>query len=252
MLRSFLSRRRQSSEPQGSVPAGRRVYAIGDIHGRLDLLDELLEQIDADHAARGPAAPTLIFLGDLIDRGPDSAGVVDRLLQLSGDRPDVRFLLGNHEEIFLASLAGDEKALRVFCRVGGRETAISYGIDEAEYERLSYEQLLARLREVVPDGHRRFLAEFQALITLGDYVFVHAGIRPGVPLAEQNERDLRWIRDSFLGHGERLEKVVVHGHTIEPEGSSNIHRIGIDTGAYQTGRLTALGLEGDSQWRLQT
>jgi serine/threonine protein phosphatase 1 len=247
MLRRFLPARRDS-EPAAALPPGRRIYAVGDIHGRLDLLEAALARIAADDAARPTAQTELIFLGDLVDRGPDSAGVVERLRRLATERPGVRFLLGNHEEVFLLALGGDERAVRLFCRIGGRETIISYGVSPEDYERLSYEEVLERLAALVPTSHREFLNGFEQLVVAGDYAFSHAGVRPGVPFSEQRSEDLRWIREPFLDHRGALEKVVVHGHTIREEVEFRRHRIGIDTGAYATGRLTVLGLEGEQRW----
>ena len=234
------------------IPPGRRVYAVGDIHGRADLLDELIALIEADEQTRGPAETTLIFLGDIVDRGPGSAAVIDRLRALRAVRHDVRFLLGNHEEIFLGALDGEPKALRLFCRIGGRETVLSYGMDAAEYERLDYEELVQRLETLVPDEHRDFLNGFEDMIVIGDYAFVHAGVRPDTPLDLQRTADLRWIRDPFLDHRTALEKTIVHGHTMTDEIERRGHRIGIDTGAYASGRLTALGIENGETWALQT
>ena len=252
MLAKFLKSRARAQAWNDALPDGMRAYAVGDIHGRLDLLDDLLGRIDADDASRGPAETTIIFLGDLVDRGPDSAGVVERLRSLAESGRRVRFLTGNHEEILLESLAGDLKALKLLCRVGGRETALSYGMSENDYDRLGFEELAEALDRSVPAAHRRFLESFEDMITLGDYLFVHAGVRPDQPLDGQRTADLRWIRDTFLDHRRRLAKRVVHGHTIAPEVEFRPHRIGIDTGAYQSGRLTALGLEGVDQWILQT
>ena len=234
------------------IPPGRRVYAVGDIHGRADLLDELIALIEADEQTRGPAETTLIFLGDIVDRGPGSAAVIDRLRALRAVRHDVRFLLGNHEEIFLGALDGEPKALRLFCRIGGRETVLSYGMDAAEYERLDYEELVQRLETLVPDEHRDFLNGFEDMIVIGDYAFVHAGVRPDTPLDLQRTADLRWIRDPVLDHRTALEKTIVHGHTMTDEIERRGHRIGIDTGAYASGRLTALGIENGETWALQT
>ena len=250
--RFFRSKAPRSAGRSCSIPEGRRVYAVGDIHGCADLLDDLIAQIDADDAARGAAETTVIFLGDIVDRGPGSAAVIDRLIGYAATRADVRFLQGNHEEIFLGALDGEPKALRLFCRIGGRETVLSYGMDAAEYERLDYEELVQRLAQLVPEAHRTFLAGFEDLITIGDYAFVHAGVRPDSPLDQQRVSDLRWIRDPFLDHRARLDKMVVHGHTITPSVETHAHRIGVDTGAYATGRLSALGLEGTESWTLQT
>ncbi len=222
---------------------GLRVYAVGDIHGRLDLLDRILMQIDADHAARPPAERHLVFLGDLVDRGPDSAGVVERIRTLAEGDPQVHCLMGNHEEIFLRSIEGDDKALRLFCRIGGRETLVSYGVTPEDYERLDYAEVVEQLLDRVPAAHRDFLTSLREILIMGDYVFVHAGIRPGIPIAEQKLAETRWIRDPFLDHRAPLEKMVVHGHTVAEEAEMLPHRIGIDTGAYHSDRLTALMLE---------
>ena len=250
---SKLFKSRPGAKPAlAAIPEGQRVYAVGDIHGRADLLDTLIAQIEADDRDRGPAETTLIFLGDIVDRGPGSAAVVERLRTLAQQRDAVRFLLGNHEEIFLGALDGEPKALRLFCRIGGRETVLSYGMQAAEYERLDYEELVHRLADLVPEEHRRFLESFEDMIVIGDYAFVHAGVRPDTPLDRQKTADLRWIRDPFLDHRTRLEKTIVHGHTMTDEIETRGHRIGIDTGAYTSGRLTALGLEGHEVWHLQT
>jgi serine/threonine protein phosphatase 1 len=236
----------------GAIPAGQRIYAVGDIHGRLDLLEELLAQIDADDAARHRAQTKLLFLGDLVDRGPQSAQVVERLIRLAQHRPRTQFVLGNHEEVFLAALSGDVKALKFFNRIGGRETILSYGITEQEYRDLDYPELLELLISRVPAQHRAFLEDFEDMVVVGDYAFVHAGIRPESPLAEQKISDLRWIRDEFLGHRGPLEKIIVHGHTIAPAVEMTAHRIGLDTGAYASGKLTAMGFEDDRRWVLDT
>lgn len=238
--------------PRGRLPAGRRVYAVGDIHGRRDLLDALLVRIEADIAARGPADTLVIFLGDLIDRGPESRGVVDRLIEYGRGPIATRFLMGNHEEVFLRALSGDLKALRFLIRIGGRETILSYGITEENYRALDFEDLMGRVRAKVPAEHIAFLSGFERWVEAGDYLFVHAGIRPGVPLEEQAGADLRWIRDDFLRHRDTFGRIVVHGHSITQDVDIRPNRIGIDTGAYASGRLTALGLEGGERWFLAT
>jgi serine/threonine protein phosphatase 1 len=234
------------------VPDGVRVYAIGDIHGRLDLLDALLAQIEADDRARGAARTEYVFLGDLMDRGPDSRGVIDRLLAFSKGPARSRFLKGNHEEVFLRAASGDLKALRFLLRIGGRATIMSYGFDHAEYASLDFEALGARLTERVPAEHVAFLSAFEEMIEIGDYLFVHAGIRPGVDLAAQKASDLRWIRDEFLDSNEDHGKLIVHGHSITDDVDARPNRIGIDTGAFDSGRLTAIGLEGSDRWFLST
>lgn len=250
-VRSLLNLVSRAVPQTYSVPAGRRVYAIGDIHGRLDLVEQLLAMIDADDRARAPAQTELIFLGDLVDRGPDSRGVVERLMALKEERP-VRFLIGNHEEVFLRAVAGDPRALRFLVRIGGRETLFSYGISEEEYRELDYDDLMAVIRERVPASHVAFLSSFEQWIELGDYLFVHAGLRPGVALEDQARSDLCWIREDFLRHRDSFGKMVVHGHSITEEIDERPNRIGIDTGAYASGRLTAIGLEGEERWYLST
>ena len=249
-LLNLVSRRRPKS---CEIPAGRRVYAVGDIHGRLDLLNQLLDLIEQDDRSRGRGSETeLIFLGDLVDRGPDSRGVVERLLALSKGPTPVRFLMGNHEEVFLRAVRGEVSALRFLIRIGGRETILSYGVTEAEYRDLDYEDLAALLPQRVPSDHVAFLAGFEPMIEMGDYLFVHAGLRPGIALGDQSASDLCWIRDDFLNHRDSFEKMVVHGHSITDDVDVRSNRIGIDTGAFASGRLTSVGLEGGERWFLST
>lgn len=235
------------------VPDGMRIYAIGDIHGRDDLLNALLTKIEADDRARGSADTQIIFLGDLVDRGPGSAAVVETALALKTSGRNVRFLMGNHEEVFVSACRkNDPKVTRFFLRIGGEATLLSYPITRAEYMTLDMEQLTERLDTLVPREHVEFIEGFEDQIIIGDYVFVHAGIRPGVPLTDQKPSDLRWIREEFIGQRGDLEKVVVYGHTIYEEVEERGSRIGIDTGAYDSGKLTALALEGGERWFLQT
>lgn len=251
MLSRLFTRRRP--EPiQAELPEGRRIYAIGDIHGRLDLLDQLLARIDEDDAARGAARTSLIFLGDLVDRGADSAGVVERVRKLCADRPDTRCLSGNHEEIFLGAHEGNGDLIRLLLRAGGFETLLSYGLDPEEIDQASIVELADMIERAVPAEHIEFLRALDDYVVEGDYLFVHAGIRPGVPVEQQSPRDLRWIRQPFLDFAGNHGKLVVHGHTITDEVVQRDNRIGIDTGAYRSGRLTALGIEGREQWFLNT
>lgn len=248
-----MFRKRQASEPVvRAIPEGQRVYAVGDIHGRVDLLDDMIAQIEADDRTRGTAQTQIIFLGDIVDRGPDSAGVVERLIRLAETRGNVRFILGNHEEIFLRALGGDIESLRLFVRIGGRETILSYGVAERDYERTDYDELLALIQARVPPQHIEFLQGFEDRIEVGDYVFVHAGLRPGVAIEAQRRADMRWIRSSFLDSTWEFGKLVVHGHSISDEIVVRANRIGIDTGAFASGRLSALGLEGVDRWYLAT
>ncbi|MGC6399103.1 metallophosphoesterase family protein [Sphingomonas sp. FW199] len=249
----MLSRlfRRSAALPKtvpGRIPDGMRVYAIGDVHGRLDLLDALLARIDAEDAARGPAERHLVFLGDLMDRGPDSAGVIDRVMRLAQADPRVRLLIGNHEEVMISALEGKREALRLFHRIGGRPTMHSYGVSEAEIMAADWDELAAAFQAAVPPEHLAFLKSGEDLIEIGDYAFVHAGIHPDVPLAQQKVADLRWIREPFLTHRAALPRIVVHGHTITDGVEWMTGRIGVDTGAYASGRLSALAIEGDERW----
>ncbi|MEP7349181.1 MAG: metallophosphoesterase family protein [Sphingorhabdus sp.] len=235
------------------VPEGMRVYAIGDIHGRNDLLVKLLAQIDGDDGSRNPADTHIIFLGDLMDRGPDSAGVIETAMALRNEGRQVRFLMGNHEEVFVSACRKrDPKVTRFFLRIGGEATVLSYPIPRAEYLSMDMERLSQRLADLVPEEHLEFIDSFEDQIIIGDYAFVHAGIRPGVPLSEQTPSDLRWIREGFVGQRGDLEKVIVYGHTIYTDVEERGSRIGIDTGAYASDKLTALGLEGGERWYLQT
>jgi serine/threonine protein phosphatase 1 len=252
VLKLFRSRAAAADPTPPSTGSGRRIYAIGDIHGRDDLLDDLLARMVADDAARPAAETIFIFLGDLVDRGPGSAQVIDRLMRFRDEHPNSRFLLGNHEEVFLLALSGNRDALRMFNRIGGRETILSYGVDERTYENADYAELHTIFAERVPAAHIAFLESFDDMIIEGDYAFVHAGVRPEVPLEEQKPKDLRWIRDDFLDAKGRHEKIVVHGHTISPEVVVTENRIGIDTGAFASGILTAMGFEGAERWLIQT
>jgi len=252
-VKALLNLVRRAPPRAERVPDGMRVYAIGDIHGRLDLLDRLLANIAADDRTRGNGVETLyIFLGDLIDRGPDSSGVVERLLAFSRSGAKVRFLMGNHEQVFLRALEGDQRALRFLARIGGRETLKSYGVTEEDYVELDFDELAAHAASKVPPEHLAFLAGFENMIRVGDYLFVHAGLRPGVELEAQSDNDLCWIRDEFLSHRDSFGPMVVHGHSITPDIDLRPNRIGIDTGAYRSGILTALAIENGERWTIDT
>lgn len=248
---SRLFQRRPAESTSSRIPPGERIYAIGDVHGRLDLMEDLLARIDADSQARGPARQRIIFLGDLIDRGPHSAQVIEAALKLSRARPDFHFLMGNHEEVFLHALSGDRKALAFFTRIGGKETILSYGISPRQFDDSDYDELAEMLEARVPAEHLDFINSFEDMIFAGDYVFVHAGVRPGTPLDKQRQSDLRWIRSEFIDHRGKFEKIVVHGHTISEDVDATRNRIGLDTGAYDSGKLSAMGFEEDRRWILQ-
>jgi serine/threonine protein phosphatase 1 len=160
--------------------------------------------------------------------------------------------MGNHEQVFLRALSGDRRALRFLIRIGGRETLLSYGITEEDYRALDFDELAALAAEKVPAAHLAFLAGFEKWVALGDYLFVHAGLKPGVSLEDQEYEDLCWIRDAFLLHRDSFGHMVVHGHSITEDIDVRSNRIGIDTGAFATGRLTAIGLQGGERWFLTT
>lgn len=232
------------------MPEGERAYVVGDIHGRLDLFAALVEAIERDDA-QAPAAggTTVVLLGDLIDRGPASAQVVSLARDWQARRK-VRILAGNHEEMFLQSF-DDISVLRQFIRHGGRETILSYGVPEDRYNQASLEELQALIHTLVPPEDRTFIASFEEYVEMGDYLFVHAGIEPQIPLEEQQRHDMIWIRERFLRYRQPHSHVVVHGHTIFDEVDEQHNRIGIDTGAFKTGRLTVLVLEGTERRIIQ-
>lgn len=241
-----------SPEPRRSeVPPGYRLYAIGDIHGRDDLLAELLARIDADSDQRGAAKRVLVFLGDLVDRGSSSAEVVERLRTYKSAGTRLVFLAGNHEEVLLRIIDGEAGLVPDWLRFGGAECLLSYGADPQRLRKMAPDSAIELIRAAVPASHVEFLRSFDDTFRAGDYLFVHAGIRPGIPLAEQAPSDLRWIREPFLTDRAEHGFVVVHGHTIREAVEQRANRIGIDTGAYRTGVLTAVGLEGTDRWFLE-
>lgn len=230
----------------------RRVYAIGDVHGCAHLLDALLTIIAQDDKDRPRKPISLILLGDLVDRGPQSRAVVETVMALTGSGGDVRCIKGNHEEAFILAARGDLRALPLFRRMEGEATLASYGLDPALFRVMTDAELADWMERHVPRAHVDFLDALPDSIAIGDYLFVHAGIRPGVPIDDQSPADLRWIRQEFLAHRGRHPSMIVHGHSISEDVDEQAGRIGIDTGAFLSGRLTALGLEGTSRWTLQT
>ena len=235
--------------PAAATPPGSRIYAIGDIHGRLDLFREIIRSIEADDAGRKPARTSMVLLGDLIDRGPDSAGVVALARDWARQR-HVKLIMGNHEEMFLDSFS-KQGILRNFMRFGGQVTMLSYGISQRALAEADSEELQRLMAEAVPQEDRDFLAGFEKMVRYGDYVFVHAGVRPDMPLERQTGQDCRWIREPFLSHEGDLGGVIVHGHTVTDAPELLPNRIGIDTGAFMSGKLTAIGLEGTERWLIQ-
>ena len=248
----FRTSPRRDAPARPAGPAGYRAYAVGDVHGRLDLLDEILDKIERDNSSRPSARILIVFLGDLIDRGPASAQVVERLrtYQVKGVR--TVFLSGNHEEVMLRILAGEQDLLADWMKFGGAECVASYGLDPVVLEAMGGEDAIRMIRDIIPKTHQDFLGGFADTFRFGDYLFVHAGIRPGLKIADQAQADLRWIRQPFLDDANDHGFVVVHGHTICDQVDERPNRIGLDTGAYRTGILTALAVEGRERWILDT
>lgn len=223
---------------------GLRIYAVGDIHGRSDLLKKVFARIDADLQESPALEPVEVFLGDYVDRGQDSAGVLDLLIARTKTH-ELHCLKGNHE-VSLLEFLEKPRIFELWAPYGALATLASYGVKAALSRAPGEEKALARdLFQAMPESHRQFLAELELTYSAGDYFFVHAGVRPGVPLACQVEDDLLWIREEFLLHEGRFEKIIVHGHTPVKEPQVRPNRINIDTGAYATGRLTCLRLERD-------
>lgn len=244
--------RREPVEPvRPELPEMCRIYCIGDIHGRLDLLLRLHDLIRAD-ATGYQGSLTCIYLGDYVDRGMESRGVIDCLLQQPLDGFDAVHLLGNHEQAMLDFLQHPH-AVAGWLGFGGLATLHSYGVPiEREGRYGDLEELRDDLSSRLPATHLEFLRSLQLSYVAGSYCFVHAGLRPGISLDEQRPDDLLWIREDFTLNAARHEYVVVHGHTIVPAVEFRPNRIGIDTGAFHTGVLTCLVLEGADQRLLQT
>lgn len=235
-----------------SGPPDSRAYAIGDVHGRLDLLDTLLDQIAADRRDRPCPREFLVLLGDVIDRGPDSAGVIARLRGLDDTTLHPVFLMGNHEEMLVRALGAQPQRLRDWLTFGGAECVESYGVDPDRIAELDPAAAAAAIRAAIPRGDLSFIDGFADSFRFGDYLFVHAGIRPGIALEHQRTGDLRWIREDFLDSEAAHPLFVVHGHTISDRPDERHNRIGIDTGAYASGVLTALCIEGPRRRYLAT
>jgi serine/threonine protein phosphatase 1 len=227
------------------VPSGKRVYAVGDVHGRADLLRLLLLQIELDRAIYPIAEPITVFLGDYIDRGPASKEVLELLVTQQASEQKSIFLKGNHE-CFPASFLKEPSVLASWRKCGGLETLLAYGLTPSFNPDQSEQLQLAReFDRALPASHRRFLETLELWFVCGDFVFVHAGVRPGVSLQRQTEEDLLWIRSEFLQWDGKFEKMVVHGHSPVRLPDFRSNRINIDTGAFATGLLTCMVFEAD-------
>jgi serine/threonine protein phosphatase 1 len=228
-----------------SLPAGLRIYAVGDIHGCLDLLNKLLARINTDIALRPTVRPVYVFLGDYIDRGSSSRQTIDRLIE-HGARNESIFLKGNHELIALKCLT-DQALFDQWLRLGGLETLVSYGVPpETLANGKQIVELQSAFHSALPQAHFRFFRDLQNSFVCGDFFFAHAGVKPNVELSRQKESDLLWIRDEFLSSNGDFGKIIVHGHTPTHKIEVGSNRINIDTGAFATGRLTCLVIEDES------
>ncbi len=235
-----------------SAAPGERLYVIGDVHGRYDLLRDLLRRIERHSRGRpDPESLHVVLLGDVVDRGPDSAKVLRFLFDWSQNTTGAIMLLGNHEEMMLRAVEGDRRVLRPWIRMGGRETLESFGLtipDDPARDRA----FMSVMRAAVPEEMTRWIRGWPVSGRSGDYYFCHAGVRPGVALDKQSRSDLLWIREEFLHFRGDFGAAVVHGHTISNGVDWQENRIGIDTGAYETGILTALYVEGTERDVLST
>ena len=237
----------QDAKSTSARVGGELVYAVGDIHGCYELMKDMLANLAADSAARADGRrPIVVFLGDYVDRGPQSARVLDALvwLQRRADL-EIHYLKGNHEQALLEFLDAPERG-GPWMSYGGAETLQAYGLVPPEPDAPAEAFLAARdeLLERMPASHLKLLIGLETMVTIGDYAFVHAGVRPGTPLNAQAENDLLWIRRGFVDQPGPFEKVIVHGHTwLSEQPQLSEHRLGLDTGAYATGVLTAARIE---------
>lgn len=230
-----------------------RVYAVGDIHGRYDLFRQLMRIIEHDRALRAPVATKIVLLGDIIDRGPDAARMMRGCMNLTASTDRFLVLKGNHEEMMSTALKGDLYVYRHWLTFGGRETLLSWGVDRQVVDGPATMENLKIAAGTVGSRAISWLGQLPLHYHYGNYLFVHAGIRPGIPLRKQTAKDLLWIKDDFLESDVAHGMMVVHGHTVVECGPVvRRNRIGIDTGAYRSGRLTALAVEGEETWYLNT
>jgi len=239
----WKSARETPSLKKASLPDGIRIYAVGDIHGCTHLLKRQLAQIEADEQRHPCARSALVFLGDYIDRGPDSRGTIELLLACGRMREAI-FLKGNHETL-IGRFLDAPQSLNDWRSLGGFETLVSYGLRPSlSRQHRDDERLAEELRTVLPAQHLAFFNSLSPSFNCGDFFFTHAGVRPGIALNKQSEDDLLWIRDDFLDHDLPFEKFVVHGHTPVNAPEIRPNRANIDTGAFATGRLSCVAIEG--------
>lgn len=252
MVFRLFRRRDEGPRPPARAPEGTRIYAVGDIHGRRDLLDALHALIIEDWREHDAERGIIVYVGDYIDRGSDSRGVIEALLAPAPAGLERCFLKGNHEQMLEQFLA-DPAAGKAWRHLGGLETMLSYGVDIGRgVGDEAIETLAPRLAERLPESHRQFLDALQPSVRFGDYFFCHAGVRPGVPLDQQAQADLLWIRTEFLNSRADHGAVVVHGHSPTDQVELRANRINVDTGAYATGHLSCIVLSGEDRRILST
>ena len=251
-LINMLTGRRNNTPVEPRVPEGNRLYVIGDIHGRIDLLQQIHNKIQQD-AANYPGSKHLIYLGDYIDRGDHSKDVIDLVLEQPLPGFEATYLRGNHEQSMLDFLQAAEVGHSWF-NYGGLATLVSYNVkyNKIPTRKNDFEDIQINLKERVPHAHINFLEKTEFSHIAGNYYFVHAGINPKVALKYQLPEDQLWVREDFVSYNKPHEKIIVHGHSITDEPDLQTNRIGIDTGAYITGKLTCLVLENATQRILQT
>lgn len=254
MIWPFSKRGTTKRDEYPRIPEDMRIFAVGDIHGRTDLLKRLHQQILEDAATCPPACEkVVVYVGDYIDRGLDSRGVIDLL----SSNPLPGFaqvcLMGNHEQMLLNFLE-DESVGEFWFAIGGKATVFSYtkDSDDPAVSSRSFPEIQEALRRNIPEKHFRFFSRLKFCHEIGDYFFAHAGVRPGTPIEEQDPRDLLWIREEFTQSKREHGKVVVHGHSISRKPEIRANRINVDTGAYATNALTCVVLEGGEQRMIST
>jgi serine/threonine protein phosphatase 1 len=234
----------RTEKPRAELTEGIRIYAIGDVHGRADLLDEVFAKIDLDSASRSAPRSLEVFLGDYVDRGANSKLVIELLIQRSRSRRTI-FLKGNHEA-YLCEFLTNPAVLNIWREYGALDTLVSYGLRPSMIPTSAESvKLAAALAESMPETHKQFLHALESSFSCGGYFFAHAGVDPAYPLAQQRDEDLLWIRDRFLLCNNDFGQIVVHGHTPVPGPEIRTNRINVGTGAYATGRLTCVVLERD-------
>lgn len=244
MVLGLFGSKKKSSASEWKGSPGKRLYAIGDVHGCFNEMMSLLAAIESDHAARPEKQCIIVFLGDLVDRGPHSSRVLEYLVRTPPQFATTYCLLGNHEEMMLRILRGESELIQSWLEYGGRECVESYGLMPEMLHGQTDEAVQLMFRKRVPDSHIELLSKCVESIRFGSYLLVHAGVDPDTPLDDQDGRQLRWIREPFLSHTKPLEAMIVHGHTISNEVVRLPHRIGVDTGAYQPGgKLSAVRIE---------